>query len=130
MKKAGLDGGFKLIKEAEVPTKPIHAENGAASPALERSTPNAFFISGQVGKPGIIVIPEGQPLTVSMAVTLAGGGSRLADLGKVQLHRLDATGATKTIIVDVKKALEGKATPVEDPVVLPGDKINVPESQF
>ena len=109
--KVGLDSAFRVVQ-----------------PAIERKA-KSFFISGQVGKPGIIVIPE-QPVTVSMAVSIAGGPTRIAALEKVELHRVGADGGTKTITVDVKKALAGKVAPEEDPVVLPGDKINVPESKF
>jgi protein involved in polysaccharide export with SLBB domain len=76
-----------------------------------------------------MVLPA-EPITVSKAVALAGGATRLAALEKVQVLRTDAAGVKKTITVDVKKALEGKATKEEDPVVLPGDQITVHESHF
>ena len=122
--------------EMELAQRPGELKATSGDPAM--NTPKAapansvptVFLSGQVNRAGVIAIPEGRPITVSMAVTLAGGATRIANLSKVQLHRPDANGATQTSIVNVKKALEGKATPEEDPVVLPGDRINVPESSF
>ena len=101
------------------------------APAIDQEPKSeTFFISGQVNKAGIIAIPKEQPITVSMTIAIAGGPSRLANLRNVILTRTDATGATKTIIIDVKKAMEGNAAADEDPIVQPGDKINVPESMF
>ena len=102
----------------------VRLELGVTDKLLKASS---YSISGQVNKPARRFLPD-EPITVSMAVTLAGGPTRLANLGKVQLLRTDAAGATKTILVDVKKALEGKATKDEDPVLEAGDKIDVPES--
>ena len=102
----------------------VRLELGVTDKLLKASS---YSISGQVNKPARRFIPD-QPITVSMAVTIAGGPTRNANLGKVQLVRTDAAGATKTITVDVKKALEGKAMKDEDPVLEAGDKIDVPES--
>jgi hypothetical protein len=126
---AGVEGRF--IADVLQKMKSVGAKFDEDVMAKLRDSMKAstYSILGQVNQPGQMVSPD-DPMTVSKAITLAGGPTRLAALDKVQLIRTDADGATKTTTVDVKKALAGKATPEEDPVVLPGDRINVPESVF
>ncbi|MBA3708445.1 MAG: polysaccharide biosynthesis/export family protein [Planctomycetes bacterium] len=89
-------------------------------PRLDR-----VFILGQVTKPGAVNLPSQEPLTVSKAVSLAGGFDKFAKQGNVQLIR---TGQ-KVQEVDVRKILTGDSRE-EDPKLNPGDTVYVPESRF
>jgi polysaccharide export outer membrane protein len=89
-------------------------------PRLDR-----VYIIGQVGKPGAVNLPSQEVLTVSKAVSLAGGFSQYAKQGEVQLMR----SGKRVQSVDVRAILTGDAK-VQDPVLEPGDTVFVPESRF
>lgn len=81
------------------------------------------YMTGQIRNLGPLELPTDEALTVSKAVLRAGGFRDFANQRKVQLIRKD--GPSKGVVVDVKAALQGR--PVEDPVLQPGDTVNVPE---
>lgn len=83
------------------------------------------YVLGQVEKPGALALPAREALTVSKAVSLAGGFGRFAREGKVQLVRPGAP----PIVVDVPAVLEGRKG-AEDPTLRAGDTVFVPESRF
>jgi polysaccharide export outer membrane protein len=89
-------------------------------PRLDR-----VYIIGHVGKPGAVNLPSQEVLTVSKAVSLAGGFSQYAKQGDVQLMR----SGKRVQVVDVRAILTGDAK-VQDPVLEPGDTVFVPESRF
>lgn len=89
-------------------------------PRLDR-----VYIIGHVGKPGAVNLPSQEILTVSKAVSLAGGFSQYAKQSEVQLMR-----AGKHVqVVDVRAILTGSSKE-QDPVLGPGDTVYVPESRF
>ena len=90
-------------------------------PRLDR-----VYIIGHVGKPGAVNLPSQEVLTVSKAVSLAGGFSQYAKQTEVQLMR---AGTRLQLVVDVHAILTGSAT-AQDPVLEPGDTVFVPESRF
>jgi protein involved in polysaccharide export with SLBB domain len=84
------------------------------------------FLTGQVHSEGAIDIPANEPLTVSKAILLDGGLADFADRRRVKLIHKNADGTTTTTKVDLKAVLdEGHFD--KDPVVQPGDTIEVPE---
>lgn len=89
-------------------------------PRLDR-----VYIIGHVGRPGAVNLPSQEVLTVSKAVSLAGGFSQYAKQGDVQLMRTGKRVQT----VDVRAILTGDQQ-VQDPVLAPGDTVFVPESRF
>jgi protein involved in polysaccharide export with SLBB domain len=84
------------------------------------------FIMGQVHMQGAIDIPADGNLTVSRAILLDGGLADFADRRKVKLMHKNADGSTETTIVDLVEVLDHGHSD-KDPVVQPGDTINVPE---
>lgn len=80
-----------------------------------------FFVYGEVKIPNRY--PYGNKLTVSGAISTAGGFTDFAKQTKVQLIRAD----NKKEIVNCKK---GRDNPAFDPEVLPGDRIYVPRRYF
>jgi polysaccharide export outer membrane protein len=89
-------------------------------PRLDR-----VYIIGQVGKPGAVNLPSQEILTVSKAVSLAGGFGQYAKQADVQLMR----SGKRVQVVDVRAILTGD-TKIQDPVLEPGDTVFVPESRF
>src|SRR5262249_52974287 len=83
-----------------------------------------FTISGEVGRPN--VYSSDQFLRVSEAVAMAGGLSRFAKRGELQLIRKDPkTGTIKKIPLDYDALASGKRTDMNI-YVLPGDELYVP----
>ena len=76
-------------------------------------------VEGEVNRPGRF--PLESDLTVSGAVSLAGGLTRFGSQG-LKLRRLDATGRTTIIEVDLKDVRNGKQP---DPRLLPNDVVMV-----
>lgn len=83
------------------------------------------YVLGRVQRPGALELPIQGRLTVSKAISMAGGFERFARDGSVQLLR----GAERPFTVDVEAVLAGKAG-VDDPELKPGDTVFVPESRF
>ncbi|MCE0497498.1 MAG: polysaccharide biosynthesis/export family protein [Methylacidiphilales bacterium] len=84
------------------------------------------YIMGQVHSQGAIDIPADGTLTVSRAILMDGGLADFADRRKVKLMHKKTDGSTQTTIVDLVEVLDhGHAE--KDPIVQPGDTINVPE---
>lgn len=77
------------------------------------------FVLGSVEHGGQVFPPPGGPLTVTKAISMAGGFARLASPGSVRLIRPDGV-----VQVDVEKIT--KSDPRADPVLAPGDIVYVP----
>jgi polysaccharide export outer membrane protein len=84
-----------------------------------------IFILGQVRRPGAVDLPGQEELTVSKAISLAGGFDRFGRQDEVQVIR----AGTPVRLVDVHKILAGDRR-VEDVVLKPGDTVFVPETRF
>jgi len=81
-----------------------------------------FYVTGEVRAPG----PKphnAAGVTVTQAISAAGGLTEFARKSRVQLKRANGT----TIRIDYDKALKD---PKSDPKVFPGDSINVPRRSF
>ncbi len=83
------------------------------------------YIMGYVHAQGAIELPSNEALTVSKAVLLNGGLADFADKHHVKLIRKGPDGKNTTRNVDIDAIYKGKST--DDPVLQPGDTINVPE---
>jgi len=87
---------------------------------------NRIAVLGAVNRPGTYDLLEGMKLIDALA--LAGGESERGNLGQVAIVRLEA-GKTKTITVDVGRALSGQD--VSQNVALQhGDVVYVAEKGF
>jgi protein involved in polysaccharide export with SLBB domain len=84
-----------------------------------------IFVLGQVQYPRAVPLPAREVLTVSKAISLAGGFGRFSRDDKVQLLRRGAQPQT----VDVRAVLAGSAD-AADPELRAGDTVFVPESRF
>lgn len=85
-----------------------------------------FQITGEVKKPGMIEIPEGEKIDLVQAIGLAGDFTTLAHKGSVRIRRSEG-GKEKLYDEDVKKMLDGKSKPFP---ILPGDVITVRQTVF
>jgi polysaccharide export outer membrane protein len=81
-----------------------------------------FYIEGEVSVPGRF--PYAGPITVTRAITAAGGFNPFADRKHVKLYRANATTSIK---INCVKALDD---PKLDLPVYPGDKVFVPRRLY
>jgi polysaccharide export outer membrane protein len=85
------------------------------------------FVLGNVGHPGAFELEE-KGLTVLKLIALAGGLNRIADGDAVRLLRTTSEGR-KVYRVPINSIIKNNDTE-NDPVLVPGDVIFVPESFF
>jgi polysaccharide export outer membrane protein len=91
--------------------------------ALAEVNSYRFTVTGNVAHPG--VFSAKYYLTVSEAISLAGGPNRYATADRVEILRAASAGRARRIPIDYDAILEGDR-PDMDIVVLPGDTIYVP----
>ena len=85
-----------------------------------------FQVTGEVKKPGMVEIPEGEKIDLVQAIGLAGDFTTLANKASVRIRRSEG-GKEKLYDEDVKKMLDGKSKPFP---ILPGDVITVRQTVF
>lgn len=117
--------GSKLalpLPSSDAPQQDVELANGdvVVVPRADR-----VFVLGQVQYPRAVPLPSHEALTVSKAISLAGGFGRFAKDSKVQIVRRGA----QPQVVDVHAVLEGRKDAV-DPELKAGDTVFVPESRF
>ena len=109
-----------LGADATAGDPPLRPGDVVVVPRLDR-----VYVLGQVARPGPFPLPEQGDLTVSKAITTAGGFERFAKQSKVQVMR----AGKRLAVVDVRKVLAGEDAD-KDIVLMPGDTVFVPESRF
>ncbi len=90
--------------------------------------PRRVYVIGQVNRPGEVLFPPEEGLTLSKAIAGAGGTTRIAKDRGINVKRRLADGTIRVFEVDLKAILNDKnATdfPLRD-----GDTIEVQESAF
>ncbi len=101
--------------------------------SLERINPTLslgnVYLSGEVNKVGSMPIYADRPLTLSQAVTNAGGVGRYGDGHKVKLTRAGKGGEPQSFVRDVKAILEKGRRDLDMPLQ-DGDQIFVPRALF
>jgi protein involved in polysaccharide export with SLBB domain len=95
----------------------------------EKGISAKVYISGDVKAPGAQEIPNGDKLSLSGAIVRAGGATQFGDLKKVKLTRKGKTGASETVVVNVKAILE-EGQLEQDRELRDGDNIFVPRRLF
>lgn len=63
-------------------------------------------VLGQVNRPGNVVIPPEESLTITQAISGAGGFNRLANEREVQIRRTGSDGKPQVILINVKEVLQ------------------------
>ncbi len=107
---AAKDGGDVVLNAGDV----------VVVPRLDR-----IYVVGQVNKSGALDMLSSDRMTVSKAISLAGGFTRFSSESGVLLVRSNQPAR----IIDVH-AVFGGSTTVEDPTLKPGDTVYVPASRF
>ena len=93
---------------------------------VSSETAQPVYVSGEVVKPSAIALGEQGSMTVTQALTQAGGFTPAASRGKVRILRpILGTSRRAEIIVDLNRVYEGKAN---DFPLLPNDVLYVPRA--
>jgi polysaccharide export outer membrane protein len=95
-------------------------EEGGSSPYGE------VFVTGCVGRPGVVSIPQTCDLSVMHALQAVGGVGQWADASRVRVTRMLKDGRKLTVVIDVDEIGQIGATD-QNIVLMPGDVIHVPE---
>ncbi len=97
--------------------------NPQVSVSLEEAQSAKIGILGEVRTPSIVVISR--PMTILEAINTIGGFTESADRRGVVLLRQERNGVMATKKIDVKKIMDGKASPEENIIIKAGDTIIV-----
>ena len=86
-----------------------------------------FTVLGQVQRPGTYRFPDREALNLIQVIGIAGGYTRLADLGRITVKRNEA-GRDVVFRLDAKRMARDQSTKAF--LVVPGDLITVGERAF
>jgi protein involved in polysaccharide export with SLBB domain len=114
----------KQLKHARITVErnpgPKNRETQTGAPQI------TVYLTGSVPSPGMHNVPvlAGRRLGVYELLLVTGGPGKFANINRVELLRVDASGRRQRTIIDLRPIREGKAddVPVEE-----GDIIHVPE---
>lgn len=120
-----LQEAQKLIKQLYEKDYLVNAD---VSIFISEYSPQRVYVIGQVNRPGEVVFPPEETMTLSKAITGAMGTTRLANDRSINVKRVLPNGEVKVFEVDLKAILT-KANAKDFPIY-EGDTIEVPESMF
>lgn len=95
---------------------------------IREYAPQRVYVIGQVNKPGEVIFPPEEQMTLSRAIAGAMGTSRIANQRSINIKRKMPDGGIKVFEVDLKAILTDKNA--KDFQVYDGDTIEVPEAMF
>jgi polysaccharide export outer membrane protein len=125
-----LDLTGKTARQAEEMIRSLYERDYLVHPQVNlivvEYVPRYVFVFGSVDKPGPVLFPAEQGLTLLDAISRAGSFNRLADKKHLTLKRTYADGKTETFpIINAEDLAKGDAT--EKWPLQPNDVITVPE---
>lgn len=101
-----------------------YVRNPEVSVFVKEMNSKRVIVYGQVSRPG--TFPYTDPMTVSQAISLAGGFSAMAARDRVMISHFEKN-EQKVITVDLRAIADGRNP---NQFVAPGDEIYVPERLF
>jgi polysaccharide export outer membrane protein len=88
-------------------------------------SPKVLHILGSVRSPGVVNIPPDRDLTLTEALSMVGGVTRMGNPRAIKIKRVDQDGSTRQMEVNFSKVVQDPD--VTDLVLNEGDTIWVPE---
>jgi len=88
-------------------------------------SPKVLHILGAVGSPGVVEIPPDRDLTLTEALSMVGGVTRMGNPKAIKIKRVDQDGRSRQMEVNFSKIVQDPD--VKDLVLNEGDTIWVPE---
>lgn len=104
---------------------PIEADDVIFIPAAKEKADSSVYVIGEVRRPGSYTFKDG--LTALKLCITAGGFTDISAPNRAEIIRTAKDGTQKVIEIDLEEVNEGK---MQDTVLLPGDRILIPESYF
>ena len=95
---------------------------------IREYSPQRVYVIGQVNKPGEVIFPPEEQMTLSRAIAGAMGTTRIANQRSINIKRKMPDGGIKVFDVDLKAILSDKNA--KDFQVYDGDTIEVSEAMF
>lgn len=86
-----------------------------------------IYVLGDVGRPGGYVLTDNETMSVTKAIALAGGWSKMAALGSARVLRADGQSTREQIPANIKKIMQNKAPDLQ---MQPDDILYVPNSAW
>lgn len=121
----------KTQRQAETLIRELYDKDYIINPTVTvtvtKYADRSVNVTGHVTTAGRIQFPPERGLTITDAISLAGGQTRLADLKRVKLTRRKANGEAEALEVNVDAIVNNGASNV---VLEVGDTINVPERRI
>ena len=100
--------------------------NANVSLYIREYAPQRVYVIGQVNRPGEVLFPPEEEMTLSRAIAGAMGTTRIANLRSLNVKRKMPDGTIKVFEVDLKAILSDKHA--KDFPIYDGDTIEVTES--
>jgi polysaccharide export outer membrane protein len=88
-------------------------------------SPKVLHILGSVGNPGVVEIPPDRVLTLTEALSMVGGVTRMGNPKAIKIKRVDQDGRSRQMEVNFTKIVQDPD--VKDLPLNEGDTIWVPE---
>lgn len=120
-----LQDAQKRVKELYEKDYLVNAE---VSMYISEYSQQRVYVIGQVGRPGEVIFPPEETMTLAKAIAGAMGTTRLANTRSVNVKRKMPDGTIKVFDVDLKAILNDNTA--KDFPVYDGDTIEVQESIF
>lgn len=118
----------KTVRQAEDLIRALYDRDFLVNPQVNvtvvKYVERVVKVFGSVNSPGVVQFPPEEGLTLSEAISRAGGFSRLADKKRVTLSRTDANGQSENRVINADDLLKAGSG---DVALQPDDIINVPE---
>lgn len=118
----------EVAREVEERLARGHLDDPRVSVAIAKGpppAPPAVVVEGAVPRPGALPIPPGRCVTVTQAISMAGGFLPVADERHVRVSLNRKGKDPEEVVVDVNRILTGGQF-AEDIELSPGDVVHVP----
>ena len=120
------------VQEAQKQIKALYEKDylvkADVSIFISEYSPRRVYVIGQVNRPGEVMFPPEENMTLSKAIAGAMGTTRLANLRAINIKRTLPSGEVKVFEIDFRAILNKEGA--KDFPVLDGDTIEVQEAMF
>ena len=120
------------VQEAQKQIKDLYEKDylvkADVSIFISEYSPRRVYVIGQVNRPGEVMFPPEENMTLSKAIAGAMGTTRLANLRAINIKRILPGGEVKVFEIDFRAILNKDGA--KDFPVLDGDTIEVQEAMF
>lgn len=120
------------VQEAQKQIKALYEKDylvkADVSIFISEYSPQRVYVIGQVNRPGEVMFPPEESMTLSKAIAGAMGTTRLANLRAINIKRILPGGEVKVFEIDFRAILNKDGA--KDFPVLDGDTIEVQEAMF